>query len=63
MQAVNLLLTRTKQVVEPSGAVSTAAALSGRLDLVGKNVVAVASGGNIDWTLFCRWVQDRDGAR
>ncbi len=57
MRAVELLLTRAKQVVEPSGATTLAAALSGRLDLAGRRVVAVASGGNIDLTLLCRWMQ------
>ena len=57
MRTVELLLTRTKQVIEPSGAVTVAAALSGRLDLAGQRVVAVASGGNIDWGLLCRWMQ------
>jgi threonine dehydratase len=45
--AVVLLLERAKQVVEPSGAVGVAAALSGVSELRG-TVVPVLSGGNID---------------
>jgi len=62
MHAVELLLTRTKQVVEPSGATTVAAALSGRLGLAGRRVVAVASGGNIDLALLCRWMQAQSPA-
>jgi threonine dehydratase len=57
MHTVELLMTRTKQVVEPSGAVTVAAALGGGLDLKGQRVVAVASGGNIDIHVLCRWLQ------
>ncbi len=48
VDAMRLLLERTKILVEPSGAVSLAAILSGRLPVEGKNVVAVLSGGNVD---------------
>ncbi len=57
MRAVVLLMTRTKQVVEPSGAVTTAAALSRRLTLA-DHVVAIASGGNIDLDVVCRWLAE-----
>ena len=46
--AILLLLARCKQVVEPAGATPLAAVLSGKLDVKGKRVVAVMSGGNID---------------
>ena len=46
--AILLLMERCKQIVEPAGATSLAAVLSGRLDVKGKNVVCVLSGGNID---------------
>ncbi len=39
---------RCKQIVEPAGASTVAAVLSGKLDVKGKNVVCVLSGGNID---------------
>ena len=41
-----------KIVVEPGGAVALAAALTGQLDVGGKTVVVVASGGNVDPTVF-----------
>ena len=46
--AMLLLMERCKQIVEPSGAVSVAAVLNGRLDVQDKRVVCVLSGGNID---------------
>jgi threonine dehydratase len=46
--AMRRLAFESKLVVEPSGAVSTAAVLSGRLDVGGKQVVAIISGGNVD---------------
>jgi threonine dehydratase len=41
-----------KQVFEPSGAIGLAAALSGAIDIKGKTVVIVASGGNVDAETF-----------
>lgn len=41
-----------KLVVEPGGAVAIAAALTGKLPLEGRTVIAVASGGNVDAELF-----------
>ena len=46
--AILLLLERCKQVVEPAGATPLAAVLSGALDVRGKRVVCLLSGGNID---------------
>jgi threonine dehydratase len=45
-----------KLVVEPGGAVALAALLAGKLDVAGKTVVAVLSGGNVDPELFARLV-------
>jgi threonine dehydratase len=39
-------------VFEPSGAIGLAAALSGAIDIKGKTVVIVASGGNVDAETF-----------
>jgi threonine dehydratase len=44
--AFSLVLSRMKQLIEPSGAVSVAAALANKDQ--GKRIVAVVSGGNID---------------
>lgn len=43
-----------KLVLEPGGAVALAAALLGKLDLRGRTVGVVASGGNVDPALFAR---------
>jgi threonine dehydratase len=45
-----------KLVVEPGGAVGLAALLAGRIDVRGKNVVIVLSGGNVDADLFAKLV-------
>lgn len=47
-QAQQLVMERMKQVIEPSGAASVAAALSGKLGVQDKHVVCVLSGGNVD---------------
>ncbi|MDO4803022.1 MAG: threonine ammonia-lyase, partial [Prevotellaceae bacterium] len=46
--AILLLMERCKMVVEPAGATPIAAALNGKIDVKGKNVVCLLSGGNID---------------
>ncbi|HEX8724644.1 MAG TPA: threonine/serine dehydratase [Gemmatimonadaceae bacterium] len=46
--AVRLLLERAKLVAEPSGAITVAALMSGAVRATG-TVVAVLSGGNVDW--------------
>lgn len=45
-KAFTYVLTRTKQVIEPSGAVSVAAAMAS--EARGKRIVALVSGGNVD---------------
>ncbi len=47
-EALEFLLTRSKQVVEPTGALATAVALAGRLPLAGRRVMALLCGGNLD---------------
>lgn len=47
-EAILLLLERTKQVVEPAGATPLAAVLNEKVDVKGKKVACVLSGGNID---------------
>lgn len=46
--AILLLLERCKLVVEPAGATPLAAVLNGKLDVAGKRVACLMSGGNID---------------
>ncbi len=52
--AILFLLERTKQVVEPAGATPLAAVLNGKVDVKGKKVVCVLSGGNIDVSFIQR---------
>lgn len=52
--AILLLLERTKQVVEPAGATPLAAVLNGKIDVNGKKVACVLSGGNIDVSFIQR---------
>jgi threonine dehydratase len=54
--AVAFAFRELKLVVEPGGAVSLAVLLAGKLDVTGKVVVAVLSGGNIDPALFHKLV-------
>jgi threonine dehydratase len=49
LPAVRVLLERMKLVAEPSAAVPLAAMLSGRLELTGRRVGVVVSGGNVDF--------------
>ncbi len=55
--AILMLIERTKQVVEPAGATPLAAVLSGKLDIKGKKVVCVMSGGNIDVAFIQRIIE------
>jgi len=54
--AILTLLEKSKIVSEGAGAISIAAALSNQIDLKGKKVVCVLSGGNIDVTLLSRLI-------
>ena len=51
-RAVAFAFRELKLVVEPGGAVALAAALSGRVDIAGKTVIVILSGGNVDATVF-----------
>ena len=52
--AILTLMEQHKLVTEGAGAVAVAAAMFGKLDLKGKKVVALLSGGNIDVTILSR---------
>jgi threonine dehydratase len=54
MRALALIMTRTKQVVEPTGALSTAPALFGTIDLASRNTVSILCGGNLDLSVLAR---------
>jgi threonine dehydratase len=47
-----------KLVVEPGGAVTLAALLAGKLDVRGRTVVLVLSGGNVDAERFCGYIAE-----
>ena len=54
MEAVRYAFNELKLVVEPGGAIGLAALLAGRLDVKGKVVVGILSGGNVDADMFAR---------
>jgi threo-3-hydroxy-L-aspartate ammonia-lyase len=51
---IRALVARTKQVVEPSGAAGLAAILGGHVEVTGKRVGVVLSGGNVDLPVLAR---------
>ena len=55
-RAVRCAFEELKLVVEPGGAIGLAALLAGKLDVKGKVVVAILSGGNVDAELFAKLV-------
>ena len=54
LQAVKFAAASLRVVAEPGGAVALAAALTRKVDLRGKNVAVVLSGGNVDPELFAQ---------
>ncbi len=52
--AIYKLLERNKTLVEPSGAAGIAALMEGKIDVRGKKVVVVLSGGNINFLLLSK---------
>ena len=55
-RAVAFAFRELKLVVEPGGVIGLAALLAGKLDIKGKTVVAILSGGNIDADMFERLI-------
>jgi threonine dehydratase len=55
-RAVAYAFRELKLVVEPGGAIGLAALLAGKLDIKGKVVVGVLSGGNVDAEMFDRLI-------
>jgi len=58
--AVGFAFSELKLVVEPGGAVSLAAVLTGKLDTKGRNTGIVLTGGNIDPSLFAEIIRAAD---
>jgi threonine dehydratase len=54
--AMRFAFERLKLVIEPSGAAALAAALAGRVDVRGKRVGIIISGGNVDAATFARLI-------
>jgi threonine dehydratase len=54
LRAIKTAFLELKLVVEPGGAVALAAILEGRLDVKGKTVAVMLSGGNVDPATFTR---------
>lgn len=54
--AVRYAFDELKLVVEPGGAIGLAALLAGKLDVRGKIVVAILSGGNVDVDMFAKLI-------
>ncbi|MFP8783879.1 threonine/serine dehydratase [Planococcus plakortidis] len=52
IEAMHDIAVRTKQVVEPSGAVAAAAVMAGKAGAPGRTIVAVISGGNVGLARF-----------
>ena len=59
LDAMALLFDRLKLVTEPSGATALASLLAGRLDIAGKRVGVVVSGGNVGLRRFCELLGSR----
>lgn len=55
--AILALMEQQKLVTEGAGAVAVAAAMFGKLDIAGKKVVCLLSGGNIDVTILSRVIK------
>ncbi|MBQ8840928.1 MAG: threonine ammonia-lyase [Clostridia bacterium] len=55
--AILALMEQHKLVTEGAGAISVAAAMFGKLDIAGKKVVCLLSGGNIDVTILSRVIK------
>ena len=58
-EAVAFAFRTLKQVIEPGGAVSLAALLSGHVEAAGRTTVLVLSGGNVDPGLFSDIIEGR----
>ena len=57
LNAMEFLWSRMKLIVEPSGAVSLAGVMSGKIDVESKRIGIIISGGNIDLTEFFKFLR------
>jgi threonine dehydratase len=49
---MNIAYKHFKIILEPGGAVALAAAIAKKIDVEGKNILVIASGGNVDSDIF-----------
>jgi threonine dehydratase len=56
VRTMRFLAGRMKLVVEPTGCLAAAAVLEGPLDLRGRRVGVILSGGNVDLQRFAQWI-------
>lgn len=61
-EAMRVAFRTLKLVVEPGGAVSLAALLSGKVEVAGLTTVVILSGGNVDPALFAAIIEERFAA-
>lgn len=57
VETMKVFASRMKMIVEPTGCLAAAAALGRELDVQGKRVGVIVSGGNIDLTRFAKLIQ------
>jgi len=57
-QAFSFVMERMKQLIEPSSATTIAAAIFNKLNIQGKNVVTVISGGNVDLDKVHQYIEN-----
>ena len=57
-KAMKIAVERMKLVLEPSGAASLAALIDGGLDVAGKTVLVIATGGNVSLADFMKHVEN-----
>lgn len=58
VDAMRFFMERMRIVVEPTGCLAAAAAFNGAVDLEGKRVGIILSGGNVDRAAFARYLAD-----
>lgn len=60
-QAFSLVMERTKQLIEPSSATTIAAVLFNKINIQGKNIVPILSGGNVDVGTVYQYIKSYTG--
>lgn len=63
VSAMQFFASRMKAVVEPTGCLAAAAVLNGKVDVRGKRVGVILSGGNVDLQLFAKLVLGAEAAK